>query len=97
MLGITRPRTEAVSFRIAGGKREDDGNYCPGIDHAAAYPIEVLIINEGNIINVYSPREMFRMDMYFWDAGKMAFMNFAQMPGMLDDSIKKALFNISDD
>jgi len=97
LLGLTRPRTEAVSFRIAGGKREDDGNYCPGIDHVAAYPIEVLIINEGDKINVYSPREMFRMDMYFWDAGKMAFMNYAQMPGMLDDSIKKALFNISDD
>lgn len=94
LLGITRPRTEAVSFRIAGGRREDEENYCPGIDHAAAYPIEVLMIVEEGKINVYSPREMFRMDMYFWDAGKMAFMNYAQMPGMLDDSIKKALFNI---
>ena len=37
---------------------------------------------------------MFRMDMYFWDAGKMAFMNYMQMPGILDESIKKALFKI---
>ncbi len=96
LLGITRPRTEAVSFRIAGGKREEDENYCPGIDHVAAYPIEVLMLMEEGKINVYSPREMFRMDMYFWDAGKMAFMNYAQMPGMLDESIKKALFKIED-
>ncbi len=97
LLGITRPRTEAVSFRIAGEKREDDENYCPGIDHCSAYPIEVLLISEENKINVYTPREMFRMDMYFWDAGKMAFMNYMQMPGILDESIKKALFKIEDD
>ena len=97
LLGITRPRTEAVSFRIAGEKREDENNYCPGIDHCSAYPIEVLLISEENKINVYSPREMFRMDMYFWDAGKMAFMNYMQMPGILDESIKKALFKIEDD
>ncbi len=55
------------------------------------------MIAEDGKINIYSPREMFRMDMYFWDAGKMAFMNYAQMPGMLDDSIKKAMFNITND
>lgn len=97
LLGITRPRTEAVSFRIAGEKRQDENNFCPGIDHCSAYPIEVLLISEENIINVYSPREMFRMDMYFWDAGKMAFMNYMQMPGILDESIKKALFKIEED
>jgi len=94
LLGITRPRTEAVSFRIAGEPREDENNYCPGIDHVTAYPIEVLLLNDESKIKVYTPREMFRMDMYFWDAGKMAFMNYMQMPGMLDESIKKALFKI---
>jgi len=97
LLGITRPRTEAVSLRIAGEKRENVGNFCPGIDHCSAYPIEVLLISEENKINVYTPREMFRMDMYFWDAGKMAFMNYMQMPGILDESIKKALFKIVED
>jgi hypothetical protein len=92
MIGITRPRTEAVSFYIAGKSREEDNNYCPGIDHVTAYPIEVLIIHEEDNINVYSAREMFRMDMYFWDAGKFAFMDHMQMPGMLDDSIKRAFF-----
>lgn len=95
LLGITRPRTEALSFRIAGESRESDSNKCPGLDHITAYPIEVLILNENDKITIYSPREMFRMDMYFWDAGKMAFMKYMQMPGMLDDSIKKALLNIN--
>ena len=95
LLGITRPRTEALSFRIAGESRESDANKCPGLDHITAYPIEVLILNENDKITIYSPREMFRMDMYFWDAGKMAFMKYMQMPGMLDDSIKKALLNIN--
>jgi hypothetical protein len=34
---------------------------------------------------------MFRMDMYFWDAGKMAFMNHMSMPGILDESIGSAI------
>jgi len=91
LLGITRPRTEAVSFNIAGSSREDDVNKCPGIDHVPAYPIEVLLIQEGNKINVYTQKEMHRMDMYFWDAGMSAFMNHMSMPAVLDESIKKAL------
>jgi hypothetical protein len=91
LLGITRPRTEGLSFHIAGASRETDDNFCPGIDHAAAYPIEVLILKKDNKIVVHTLREMFRMDMYFWDAGMAAFMDHMSMPGILDDSIKKAL------
>ncbi|NOX17110.1 MAG: hypothetical protein GXO87_02380 [Chlorobi bacterium] len=91
LLGLTRPRTEAESFNIAGSSREDDSNKCPGIDHVTAYPIEVLLIQEGDEIKVYTQREMFRMDMYFWDAGMSAFMDHMSMPGILDESIKKAL------
>ncbi len=90
LLGITRPRTEAISFKIVG-KNESEKNMCPGLDHVPAYPIEVLISMQGNKIRVQSPREMFRMDMYFWDAGMGAFMNHMSMPGILDDSIKRAL------
>ena len=91
LLGLSRPRTEAVSFHIAGSTREDEKNLCPGIDHAAAYPIEVLLIEQDNEIKVFTTREMFRMDMYFWDAGMMAFMDHMSMPAILDDSIRKAL------
>lgn len=91
VLGITRPQTEGLSFHIAGSSRESDDNSCPGIDHVCAYPIEVLIIQKEGQLQVYTPREMFRMDMYFWDAGKMAFMNHMSMPGILDESIGSAL------
>ena len=91
LLGITRPRTEGVSFNIAGMSREDDANMCPGIDHTAAYPVEVLFVAEDGKVNVYTAREMFRMDMYFWDAGMSAFMDHMSMPGILDESIKKSL------
>lgn len=91
LLGITRPRTEALSFHIAGGPRQTDQDLCPGIDHASAYPVEVLLLADKYKVFVYTAREMFRMDMYFWDAGKMSFMKYMNMPKMLDNSIKKAL------
>ena len=91
LLGFTRPRTEGVSFNIAGASREDDTNLSPGIDHAAAYPIEVLLLEEDGKVNVYTQREMFRMDMYYWDAGMAAFMDHMSMPAILDESLRRAL------
>jgi hypothetical protein len=93
LLGIMRDRTSALSFHIAGMKRETEENTSPGIDHVCAYPIEVLIMQDGENVIVRSQREMFRMDMYFWDAGKWAFMKFMNMPKNLDKSVKKALIN----
>ena len=95
LIGITRPRTEALSFKIAGESRASDQDKCPGFDHLCAYPVEVLILGKDKKVVMHTAREMFRMDMYFWDAGKMAFMNYMNMPSMLDDSIKKALLGQS--
>ncbi len=91
ILGITRGRTEALSFHIGGMTRDSEANQVPGIDHVAAYPIEVVVFEEDGKIKVGSPREMFRMDMFFWDAGKIAFMKYMNMPKMLDKSIQKAV------
>lgn len=91
VIGLTRPRTEGLSFNIAGASREEDDNLCPGIDHVTAYPIEVMIMQHEDEIIVHTAREMFRMDMYFWDAGMAAFMDHMSMPAILDEAIKKAL------
>lgn len=91
LVGITRSRTEGISFNIAGSSREEDKNKCPGIDHTAAYPIEILFIEDAENVTVYMHREMFRMDMYFWDAGMSAFMDHMSMPGILEESIKQSL------
>ena len=91
VLGISRTRTEGLSFHIAGSSRETETNLCPGIDHTPAYPIEVLLIEAEGKTKVYTAREMFRMDMYFWDAGMSTFMNHMSMPSILDESIGRAL------
>ena len=91
LLGVTRPRTEGLSFKIAGSSRASVVNPCPGIDHAPAYPIEVLAIAEKGKLKVFTAREMFRMDMWFWDAGMGAFMNHMSMPGLLDASLRRAI------
>ena len=90
MFGLTRNRTEGVSFYIVGDETKE--NSCPGLDHLTAYPIEVLLMIKDNEIVVHTPRQMLRMDMYFWDAGMAAFMDHMSMPGILDESIYKALF-----
>ena len=91
LLGLTRPRTEALSQHIAGKSRSEDNDLSPGMDHITAFPVEVLMIVDDGKFRIMTQREMFRMDMYFWDAGKMAFMTYRNMPGVLDNSIKKAL------
>lgn len=93
LLGLTRSRTEAVSFNIAGAARENKANLCPGIDHVASYPIEVLLLEQDGKVNVYTQREMFRMDMYFWDAGMAAFMDHMSMPAILDKSLRRAILS----
>lgn len=90
LFGLTRKQTEGVSFYIVGD--ETELNSCPGIDHLTAYPIEVLMMMKDDKIVVHTAREMFRMDMYFWDAGMAAFMDHMSMPGILDESIYRALF-----
>lgn len=91
LLGITRPRTEALAAQIVGGKRKSDEDRSPGLDHLCAFPIEVLIYSDGENLQVRTARQMFRMDLFFWDAGKGAFMSYAKMPAMLDRSIQGAL------
>jgi hypothetical protein len=91
LMGITRARTEALAMHIAGMKRAEGDWRSQGLDHICAFPIEVLIYVNGDEIQVRSAKEMFRMDQYFWDAGKGAFMKYASMPAMLDGSIERAL------
>ena len=61
---------------------------CPGIDHAPAFPIELVIAQEGDVVEVMLVDEMYRMKMFFEDAGKWAFMKNMGMPGSIEDEIK---------
>jgi len=90
LFGLSRNQTEGVSFYIVGDETKE--NSCPGLDHLTAYPIEVLMMIQGDKIVIHTARQMFRMDMYFWDAGMAAFMDHMSMPGIIDESIYRALF-----
>jgi hypothetical protein len=85
--GITKTVTEAKAFSIAGEKRKSDSNNCPGIDHAAAFPIEVVVYKNEGQVNVVLMDGMYRMKMYFEDAGMWAFMKNMKMPGRIEKEI----------
>jgi uncharacterized protein (DUF302 family) len=85
--GTTRKATEGKAFSIAGEKRKSDSNNCPGIDHAAAFPIEVVVYKDGGQVKVVLIDGMYRMKMYFEDAGKWAFMKNMTMPGKIEKEI----------
>jgi uncharacterized protein (DUF302 family) len=87
--GIDKAATESRAFKIAGEKRESKNNRCPGIDHVAAFPIELIVYKEGGLVKVVTLDEMYRMKVYFEDAGKWAFMKNMGMPGEIEKEIKE--------
>lgn len=90
VLGTSSPAIEAKSFDIvkAGGDKSRKKFKCPGIAHAAAYPIEVVVLRDGETVKVLLVNIMYRMKMFFEDAGKWAFMKNMGMPGSIQDEIE---------
>jgi uncharacterized protein (DUF302 family) len=85
--GLDKQKTEARAFKIAGEKRESKSNSCPGIDHSPAFPVEVIVLKENGMVKVVTLDEMYRMKVYFEDAGKWAFMKNMGMPGEIEKEI----------
>ena len=50
--------------------------------------MELLVVREGDQVRVLVIDEMFRMKIYFEDAGKMKFAANMQMPGSIGDEIR---------
>lgn len=90
LFGLTNPATEARAFGIAGESRESSANSCPGLDHAAAFPIEVVALDVAGSAELRTLDEMYRMKLYFEDAGNWAFMKNMAMPGQIEDEVKAA-------
>ncbi len=76
VVGISNPKYEKEAFDIGGA------------DHLCAFPIELVIYKNGEIKAL---PEMYRMSIYFMDAGMSAFAAHMSMPGEIDDSIKGLL------
>lgn len=87
IFGLTEAKMEGRAFRIAGEKRASDFYKFPGIDHNTAFPIEVIVYKDDNRIKVVTLDGMYRMKVYFEDAGKWAFMKNMGMPGQIEKEI----------
>ena len=92
--GVSNDYTENKCIRIDSDFRHRgksaDAPY-PGVDHAPALPLEVLVYNDGKETRVVQYGEMWRMQLYFWDAGYLAFAKNTLIPSVIFDSIDEAL------
>ncbi len=93
ILGCSGARMESKSFSIvrAGADKSRKKLTCPGIAHAGAYPLEVVVVGTEEGARIRMVDAMFRMKMYFEDAGKMAFMKNMGMPGSIADALRKSI------
>jgi len=89
-LTFSSPLVESWSFSIVKAGRDDTRKdiQCPGIAHAAAYPIEVVVEQKGSVFWIKLVDIMYRMKMYFEAAGTMAFAKNMSMPGSAEKEIK---------
>ncbi len=94
ILGISGSPMDTKSFQIVGSGQDKtrEGFKCPGLSHAAAYPIEIVIYKDAKgVIRVAMIDVMYRMKMYFEDAGTTAFMKNMKMPGSIEKEIEKTI------
>jgi len=93
LFGTTGTPMDSKSFSIvrAGSDKSRKNLQCPGLAYAAAYPLEVVVTKDAGAIKVRIVEAMFRMKIYFEDAGKWAFMKNVKMPGSIDSEIEKQL------
>jgi len=75
VIGVANPAYEKEAFQIGG------------TNHLTAFPFE-LVIKSGEVIAL---PEMYRMSLYFMDAGMGAFIAHMSLPGEIDDSLSGLL------
>ena len=90
LLGFTGGPMESRSFQIVGAGLDQSRSRfaCPGLDHTPAYPLELLVVQEAGEIKVLLIDVMFRMKMYFEDAGKVKFAANMSMPGSIENELR---------
>lgn len=93
VLGVSGAPMEAKAFGIvgAGDDASRDGFRCPGIAYAPAFPLELVLRQSGGRITIDAVNAMFRMKMYFEDAGRMKFARNMAMPGSIADELRAAV------
>lgn len=90
LLGVSGAAMESRAFEIVGAGSDDSRSAyrCPGIAYGPAFPIEVAVQRDTAGVRVTLVDEMYRMKMYFEDAGKMRFAANMTMPGSIEDELR---------
>ena len=92
VLGVSGSPMDTKSFQIVkGGQNEERKEFaCPGLSHTGTYPVEIVVYTDGaGEIRVAMIDAMYRMKIYFEDAGTTAFMKNMKMPGSIEKEITK--------
>ncbi len=94
-VGISNEYTERKCVNINSdfrfGDKTDDTQY-PGVDHAPALPLELVIYKgENGPWQVAQYGEMWRMQLYFWDSGYAAFAKNMAVPAIILGDIEEML------
>jgi hypothetical protein len=100
ILGTSSPRVEKKSFSIVkeGSDKTRENLSCPGNAHAGAYPIEIVVVKlDDGAVKINMVDSMYRMKMYFEDAGKWAFAKNMKMPGSIGKEIKNQILSAFDE
>ena len=89
VLGVSGAAMETKAFGIVGAGDDDSRSKfkCPGIAYAAAFPVELVVRRDGGVVRVEAIDAMFRMKMYFEDAGQMKFARNMMMPGSIAEEL----------
>ena len=96
VIGVTGERMEADAFAIVGAGNADERKElsCPGVGHAPAFPIEIVVAEQEGEIQVLLVGAMYRMKMYFEDAGRWKFAQNMGMPGSIEDEMKDKIRSV---
>lgn len=97
ILGVSGGPMEAKAFGIVGAGGDDARSKfsCPGLAYAAAFPLELVIRRDGGQVRVEAIDAMYRMKMYFEDAGQMKFARNMMMPGSIADELKGIVLGLA--
>lgn len=93
ILGVSGAPMESRAFGIVGAGGDDAraGFKCPGLAYAPAFPLELVVVRDTGRVGVRVIDSMFRMKMYFEDAGRMKFTRNMRMPGSIADELRAAI------
>jgi hypothetical protein len=93
VLGITGTPLDTHCFEMvgAGGDEAREDFECPGLAHAAAFPMELVVRRIGDEVVVETIDPLFRLKMFFEDAGNWGLMNNLKTPGSVEKEMRETI------